>query len=75
MGEGRWRWSDIYQSDERVGDADIPGDCEGWGNHTFSVALLIGGKDLEKERNAVNAMNLLCCTPEIVATHGRDADV
>ena len=39
------------------------------GNHTFSVALLIGGKDLEKERNAVNAMNLLCCTPGRLLQH------
>ena len=38
-------------------------------NHSFSVALLIGGKDLEKERNTVNQMNLLCCTPGRLLQH------
>ena len=37
--------------------------------HTFSVALLVGGRDVERERSRVNGINLLCCTPGRLLQH------
>jgi len=33
------------------------------GFHDFSAGLVIGGKDLEKEREVIRVMNILICTP------------
>ena len=32
-------------------------------HHSFSAGLLIGGKNVKEEKDTVNRMNLLVCTP------------
>ncbi|GBN75348.1 putative ATP-dependent RNA helicase DDX10, partial [Araneus ventricosus] len=37
--------------------------------HSFSAALVIGGKDLERERKALDKCNILICTPGRLLQH------
>ncbi|XP_042906559.1 probable ATP-dependent RNA helicase DDX10 [Parasteatoda tepidariorum] len=38
-------------------------------NHTFSVGLIIGGKDLAKERKLLDKCNIMICTPGRLLQH------
>lgn len=37
--------------------------------HNFSAALLIGGNDFDKEKNRVDKMNIIICTPGRLLQH------
>lgn len=37
--------------------------------HSFSAGLIIGGKSLDTEKDRVNRMNILVCTPGRLLQH------